>query len=235
MGSILGSCIERLGTITDRGQIAQAMHRLPMGTRTHGLICLRRVTHWKRNKDIYEMDVRCPIKDCNKVGSYAVNLAELDMHDMPQPEKRVYDLKLKDSGYDVQWRVATAVQERVLDVVGDLSDETRMLTFSSMVRLETLNGRDVRLGIGDLLTPDKKKLKLSKRAEELFAVVRKLTVGDREDIRVDIADKEPYIDTDLEFDCAHCHRPFSGSLDIGQDSFFFPSTTSKRSKTKPST
>ena len=234
MGSILGSCIERLGTITDKGQIAQAVHRFPMGTRTHALICLRRTTHWKRNKDIYTMDVRCPIKDCEKIGSYGVNLAELDMHDMPQPEKRVYELKLQDSGHEIAWRVATTPQERVLEVVSGMSDESRLMTFMVMVRLETINGKEVRLGLGDMLTEDKKKLRLSKRAQELFDLVRKLTVGDREDIRSDIADKEPYIDTDLDFECTHCHRPFRGGLDIGQDSFFFPSTTSKRSKMKSS-
>lgn len=235
VGSILGSCIERLGTITDKGQIAQAVNRFPMGTRTHALICLRRTTHWKRNKDIYTMDVRCPVKGCEKIGSYAVNLAELDTHDMPQPEKRLYDLKLQDSGHEIQWRVATTPQERVLEVVSDMSDESRVLTFGAVVRLETIDGRDVRLGLGDMLTADKKKLKLSKRAEDLFGFVRKLSVGDREDIRTDIADKEPYIDTDLDFECTHCHRPFKGGLDIGQDAFFFPSTTSKRSKMKSST
>jgi hypothetical protein len=234
MGSILGSCIERLGTITDRGQISQAVHRLPLGTRTHGLISLRRVTHWKRTKDIYEMDVRCPIATCKKVGSYKLNLAELDTHDMPEPEKRVYEVKLLDSGSTVTWRVATAVQERILDVVSDL-EESRVLTFAIMVRLDTIDGADVRLGIGDLLTADKKKLKLTKRAKELFDRVRKMSVGDREDIRESIMDKEPSIDTELDFECVHCHNPFKGELDIGQEQFFFPSATSKRSKQKSST
>ena len=86
MGTILSSCIERLGTITDKGKIAQAVSRLPLGSRTHALVCLRRVTHWKRTKDIYEMDVRCPIRACERVGSYNVNLAELDTYDMPEPD-----------------------------------------------------------------------------------------------------------------------------------------------------
>lgn len=234
MASILASCTERLGAITDRGQIIQAINRLPLGTRTHALICLRRVTHWKRHKDIYEMDVRCPITGCEKVGSYAINLAELELHDMPHPEKRVYDLTLQDSGYEIAWRVASSPQERVLGVVGDM-DDAKILTYAIMVRLETIAGEDVRLRLDDLLSTDKKKLRLSKRAEALFERVRGLTVGDREDVRVDMLDKEPGVDTDLEFECSHCHKPFSGSLDIGQETFFFPSATSRRSKQKSST
>jgi len=234
MGTILSSCIERLGTITDKGKIAQAVSRLPLGSRTHALVCLRRVTHWKRTKDIYEMDVRCPIRACERVGSYNVNLAELDTYDMPEPDKRVYELKLQDSGVDVAWRVASSAQERVLSAVGDL-EESRILTFAIMVRLESIDGKSVRLGIGDLLTADKKKIKLSKAGQEIFNIVRRWTVGDREDIRSDISDKEPSIDTELEFECNHCHKPFKGDLDIGQESFFFPSATSRRSKKKSST
>jgi hypothetical protein len=231
MASILGSCTERLGTLTERGQIALAISRMPLGTRTHAVVCLRRVTHWKRTKDIYEMEVRCPIQGCQKVGSYAVNLAELELREMPTPEQRVYELKLADSKSTVSWRVAAAPQERVLSVVSDL-EENRLLSFAILVRLETVDGQDVRLGLADMLTGDGKKLKLSKRAEALFGVVRKWSVGDREDIRASILDKEPSVDTDLEFECSHCHKPFSGSLDIGQETFFFPSATSRHSKAK---
>ena len=132
------------------------------------------------------------------------------------------------------WRVASSAQERVLSAVGDL-EESRILTFAIMVRLESIDGKSVRLGIGDLLTADKKKIKLSKAGQEIFNIVRRWTVGDREDIRSDISDKEPSIDTELEFECNHCHKPFKGDLDIGQESFFFPSATSRRSKKKSST
>jgi len=234
MGTILSTCIVRLGTITDRGQIAQAVHRMPLGTRTHALVCLRRVTHWKRTKDIYEMDVRCPIRGCEKVGSHAINLAELDTHDMPEPEQRVYELKLRDSGHIVSWRVATSAQERMLEAASDM-EESRILTFAIMVRLDQIDGVDVRVGIGDVLTADKKKIKLSAKAANLFNRVRAWTVGDREDLREDIMDKEPSLDTEIDFECDHCHKPFKGGLDIGQESFFFPSATSRRSKTKSST
>jgi hypothetical protein len=234
MAAILTACTERIGTLVERGQIAQAINRLPLGTRTHAIICLRRVTHWKRTKDLYDMDVRCPVAGCEKVGSYAVNLAELEVHDMPYPDKRVYGLKLLDSGCEVTWRVASSPQERVLSVVDDM-EESRLLTFVIMVRLETIDGQDVRLSMSDLLTGDGKKIKLSKKAEDLFNLVRKLSVGDREDIRADVIDKEPSVDTDLEFECVHCHKPFSGSLNIGQETFFFPSATSKRLRQKSST
>jgi hypothetical protein len=234
--SISIACTDRIGTITDKGKIAQAIHRLPMGSHTHLLISLRRVTHWKRHKDIYEMDVRCPIEDCRKEGSYKVNLGTLETFEMADPAKRETTEKLLDCGSEVVWRVAGLPQSRVFQAVRRLKGEDhKILSFSIMARLVTLDGQDVRLKVEDFV-PDgsQKKLLLSKRAEALYNVVRKWTSGDRDQLRESFYMNEPSVETDLEFECQHCKREFRGELDVTQRTFFFPSATSRRSKQRSS-
>lgn len=230
---LMTACTERIGTITDKGKITQAIHRLPTGSRTHLLICLRRVTHWKRHKDIYEMDVRCPIEDCQEVRSYKVDLGDIEVFEMSEPDKRDFTVRLLDCEDEVMWRVATLPQERVFKAVRtSKADEHRILSVSSMARMVSINGTDVRLGVEDFI--HNKKLKLSKKAVALYDVVRKWTSGDRDQMREDFFLNEPGVETELIFECEACKREFRGNLDVTQRTFFFPSATSRRSKPKSS-
>lgn len=234
LNTIVSNCITRFGTITNPGEITQAVNRLPMGSRIHLLISLRRLSHWKRRKDIFDMeDVRCPVTTCKKLGDHAVDLGTLEIFEMPEPTKREYEVKLLDSEITVTWRVASTAQERILSVVND-QDENMYLHYAILVRLVSLGEDDARLGIVDILTSDKKKLKLSKKAQALLQQVRKMTTGDRDDLRASFIANEPGVDTELEFKCKYCHNTFKGELDVGQESFWFPSATSRRSKTRSS-
>lgn len=233
LNTIVKKCTLRMGNIVDPGKIGLAIDRLPIGARTHLLICLRRTTHWKKTKDIYEMDVRCPYDNCEKKHSYAVNLADLETFDMPNPTTREHRVHLDDAGIDVVWRVASTSQERVLDLVTD-KDGTATLTYSIMVRLVSWADQDVRMSMTDLLTPDHRKLRFSPKGNELYRRVKKLSSADRDELREGMLREEPGIDTDLVFDCKSCKKEFDGSLDIAQEAFWFPSVTSRRSKTRSS-
>lgn len=234
LNTIVKQCTKSIGTIVDQGQINQAIDRLPIGSRTHLLICLRRTTHWKRHKNIFEMHVRCPYKTCQEKGVYKVDLAAIETYNMPNPQKREHRLKLTDDGQEIVWRVASTTQEKVLDLV-ESKDDKATLTYSILVRMVSVGDRDMRLNISDLLTPDHKKLKFSKKAEELYTWIRKLSSNDREEFREQMLGEEPGIDTSLEFTCDHCHDDFEGTLDISQESFWFPSAASSRLKVKSST
>jgi hypothetical protein len=228
-------CTERIGTITEKNRIAQAMHRLPVGSREDLIIAIRRTTHWKRHKDIYEMDVRCPISGCRKEWSYKVNLGTLDRFEMADPTKREFTVELLDSGDEVVWRVATLPQDRVFYTVGTSTDDEHLiLSYGAAMRLVSVNGENVRLDIGDVLADDKKKIRLSGRAHALLKRVRKYTSGDRDQLRESFQTNEPIVVRDLDFECHHCKDPFKGELDITQNTFFFPSATSRRSKPKSS-
>ena len=233
LNGVMVNCTERIGTITERGKIAQAINRLPMGSRRHLLICLRRVTHWKRYKDLYEMDIRCPIDDCQQVGSYQVNLGELEMFEMEDPGKREFAVKLLDSESEVIWRVASAPQEKISQSVrGSKTDDFRILTFAIMMRLISVDGDDVRLGVDDFTQGSIKKLRLSNRARKLYETVVSWTSGDREQLRESFILNEPDIETEVDIQCEFCKREFKGDLNLTQETFFFPSATSRRSKRK---
>lgn len=235
MTGIMSSCVTRIGTITDRGQISKAVYKLPTGSRTHLLICLRRVTHWKKTKDIYDMEVRCPNQRCQKVGSYAVHLGELETWEMADPAKLQYDLKLEDSGSEVIWKVPTGAEDQVLAVVADSSSEAEILTYAILVRLVTVDGKRVEMGISDFLNHNHKKLQLSPKTQKQVLWVKNLSVGDRETFREAFEMNEPGVDTELDFECKFCHRDFLGALNVAQETFFFPSATRRRSKRRSST
>ena len=236
MSGIMASCVKRIGTITDRGQISKAVNGLPTGSRSHLLVSLRRTTHWKRTKDIYDMDARCPRQQCEKIGSYKVHLGELDTWDIPEPTKRLYDVKLEDAGKSVTWKIPTGAEDQVLAVVAEEpGSDAEILTYMIMVRLTAVDGERVELGVSDFLDRNHTKIKLSHAAQKIRMMVKNLSVGDREDLRTSFIEHEPGIDTDLDFKCKFCHRPFKGMLSVTQESFFFPSATSRSSKRKSST
>ena len=232
--SVSISCTERLGTIEDRGEIAKAIHRLSMGSHTHLLIALRRVTHWKRHKDIYEMDVRCPL--CKQVNSYAVNLGTLDVFEMEDPTKREFTEELLDCGKQVTWRLAGLPQSKIFQAVARSKAQDHLVfSISIMARMVSIDGQDVRLRMEDFVQEGQRKLYFSRRATAIYEMVKKWTSGDRDQLREAFLKKEPGVDTDLEFTCKSCNEDFQGELDVTQKTFFFPSATSRRSKQKSST
>jgi len=235
--SIPIACTERIGTIEGRGEIAKAIHRLPQGSHTHLLIALRRVTHWKRHKDIYEMDVRCPHTGCKQTNSYAVNLGTLEVFEMEDPTKREFSEELLDCGKNVTWRIAGIPQAKIFRAIGRSkakAEDHMVFSISIMARLASVDGQDVRLTLDDFVQEGQRKLYLSKRAQAVYDMVRKWTSGDRDQLRESFLMNEPGVDTDLEFTCKSCGEDFQGELDVTQRTFFFPSATSRRSKQKSS-
>ena len=231
---ILKNCTVRIGDITDRGEIASAIDRLPIGSRMHLLVCLRRTTHWRRTKDVFDMEVKCPNDECGKKSSCAVDLSTIETYEMPNPGKREFTVHLTDAGEDVVWRVASFSREKVLDKVTD-HDNTSGLTYAIITRLVRRGDEDVRLSIDDFLTPDQKKLKMSAKATQLFQWAKKLSVNDREELRESFLDEEPGIESTIEIDCPKCGYEFESVLGVFQEGFWFPTVTSKRSNRRSST
>ena len=234
MNGILSNCIVRLGDITEKGKFANAVHKMPSGSRTHLLIALRRTSHYKTEKDIYEMDLECPNGNCEHVGHYKVDLSELELYDWPEPGKMEYDTKLPYSGETVTWHFITGAEDHYLAELATAS-EAEFLSFAILVRLTAWDGVDCRLFSSDILDSNGKKIRLSRKAKELLLRVKNLSTGDREALRAQFLDHEPGVDTELEIECEKCHREFTGRLDVTQRAFFFPRATSARSKRRRST
>lgn len=233
LNTMLANCTKRIGDITDPNQIRQAINRLPGGSRVHLLICLRRTSHWRKTKDIYDMTMECP--RCHREDTYALDLSALDLYEMEDPTKRSFIVKLPDTEQEVEWRVATSQQEYVMSLVADVA-ESEYLTFMIMVRLVSVDDQDMRLGISDLLTDDRKHLRMSQKAKTVRAWAKKLPSSDRDELREQFMRHEPGVDIDLEFKCPNpkCGKPYAATIDVAQESFFFPSATYKRSKRRRS-
>jgi hypothetical protein len=240
MDGIMASCTEKIEceesarTVTDPGEIARMIRLMPTGTRTHLLISMRRTTHWRKTKDNYDMVVRCP--RCRKERSFTINLGDLEVFHSPKPLAKTHNWHLVECDIDVKWRIASGVEDEVLAIAGRLS-EHESLSYMILMRIIEWDGEDVRLGISDVLDTNRKKIKLSPRAKRLMTAVKKLSSGDREDMREQILEYEPGVDVDLEFECdkAGCKIEYTGTLDVGQKTFFFPSATSRRLRRKSST
>lgn len=238
MDSIMGNCTTRLGDLVDKGSIHKAVRNMPSGTRTHLLICQRIAGHWKTEKDVYEMEVRCPARNsCGKIGYYRLNLLDLDLHEPEDPTRLLHTTELPYSGDQIMWHVQTGTEDRIMQAVADagVGGETSALSYSILARLREWNGEAVDLDSRDFMTTGKKpKLKLSRRAKEFLLRVKNLHTGDRDHLRGEFEEKEPGVEVDIEIECQHCGLEYIARLDVNQEAFFFPAATSRRSKRRSS-
>lgn len=229
MTGVLSQCCVRFGDFTEKGKIITAIRGLPAGSRQHLLICLRRVSHWRTTKDIYEMKVECP--KCGKDTDYKVNLADLDLYEMEDPTKRIFEGKMP-SGAEYVWAITGFEQDEILSaIVKNEMTEHELLTWSILIRLTSLNGEKVCVRPHEVIDEDKGKLRknIDRRVLALRQKVKNLEVNDRQYLRDEFMNHEPGVETDLEFSCPSCKKEFIGRLDLGQRSFFFPSARSTRS------
>jgi hypothetical protein len=145
MTVLIGRCIKRIGSITDRGQIAAIASELSIGDRTYLIFAIRRVTLG----DDYPFKVKCP--SCEEEGLYNIDLSELEIQEMADPKTRVFDVDLP-SGKSCRFRIMTGKDEERLGKIKRLDDK---LSMSMAVRMESLQGtpptlKDVKgLGLRD--------------------------------------------------------------------------------------
>lgn len=232
MTSILAQCCKRIGTLTDRADIIRAIHGLPAGSRAHLLVSLRRTSHFRATKDIYDMVVECP--KCGKDSSHKVNLAALERFEMPDPMVREFTEHLPESNHEVVWRITQAPEDEILSaVVKHEQAQHELLTWSILIRVKSVNGQVVEVKPDDIVDPDTGDLlkPLPARILELRQTIKNWPSGDRQLLRDRFMDHEPGIDVDVDFTCTNhkCRKEFAGRLDLGQKGFFFPSATRTRS------
>jgi len=131
MGVLIGRCIKRLGSITDRGKLAALTSDLTIGDRTFLIFAIRRVTLG----DEYPFKITCP--SCDEERLYNMDLSELEIQDMPDRMKRSYDVELP-SGKSVTFRIMTGKDEEKLAKVKNFDNKVSM---ALAVRIEALEGK----------------------------------------------------------------------------------------------
>lgn len=235
MDSIMASCTKRIGSIVDPAGIQRAIREMPSGAKTHLFICLRITSHHKTQKDVYEMEVRCPDRlQCGKIGYYKVSLLDLDLFQPENPTELIHEIELPYAECKARWKTLTGKEDHILTLLTEAS-QPEQLSFAILVRLVELDGEYVELAPTECLSGDGKKVKLNKKASSLLRKVKAMKAGDRDLFRGDFMDKEGGVETDIDVTCQHCNMDFVARLNVAQEAFFFPQVTSRRSKRRRST
>lgn len=151
--------------------------------------------------DVYPFQDVCPNPNCKLKSLYQVDLSTLEQRPMEDPMRRVYDVNLP-SGGTARFHVMTGLDEARI-----AKFQTDQLSQSLLARLELLNGNS-----------------------PLLADVKRLDMRDRNALRDAFEEVEGGLDTSIQMQCPECQHEFERDLDIGQQGFFFPSRTRKRSK-----
>lgn len=197
---LLLRCTQRLGTITDRGQLSTAVMSLPVGDRLFLLIAIRRVSLGEE----YSFSETCTNTECRKQERYTVQLSDLDIKKMPDPKKRIHDVTLP-SGATARFRISTGADEEkalALEIPKKKADEDA-LSKGILMRLELLDG----------LPPE-------------LQAVKAMKWRDRVALREEWNRVEGGVDTEIDMVCPTCGQEFKKDIELSP-SFFFPSATSK--------
>lgn len=131
MNELFVRCIERLGSLTEKTQIAAAVPELLIGDRAFLMFAIRRVTLG----DEYPFTTRCP--ECEKESLVDVDLSEMTIKKMKEPTKRVYDGVLT-GGMTYRYHLLTGKDESKLSKV---EDPDAKITQSMQMRLDMFNER----------------------------------------------------------------------------------------------
>jgi len=201
MDELLISCTEALGPY---GTIHELRHHIPnllIGDRVALLLAIRRVSLG----DLFPFRVTCPNPECKKESLFDVNLGDLEVKEMPIPEKRVYTIETPRKVV-VVWHPMNGVGEAKL---ASTKDREARVTMSMLARIDTIDGKPATL---DLL--------------------KRMGTSERSFIREAFEEAEGGVDTGVELTCPYCDHEFATDLEIGQRGFFFPSATRKAWKPK---
>ena len=201
LGELIAGCVTRIGTITDRGMVADSVLKLPAGDRVFLLLAIRRVTLG----DMLPFHSKCssPKEECDVTSMYTIDLSSLDIKKMPDPMKRVgYEAKLP-SGKSIRYRVLNGVDEEAVSKATKSKDDS--ISLSMFHRIELLEDKKPTLR-------DVKDLGLADRCyirEELFDAI------------------DGGVETAVDMTCPRCQVDFKHTVDVGEQGFFFPSQVRK--------
>ena len=132
INELLSRCVERLGPITDRGRISQAILDLTIGDRAFLMFAIRRISLG----DDYPFKDKCP--ECEEEKLFTVDLGELEPKKMPDPKKRSFETAMP-SGKTVRFHPMTGKDEERLTKFDKNKADT--LSLSILMRLDILDGK----------------------------------------------------------------------------------------------
>jgi hypothetical protein len=203
VSAVLASCTVKLGDITDKKIIADAISDsltagLPLTEqdRIASMVYLRRLSIG----DLYKFE-----RDCPRCGTTAKNratdLRTLKIDQAEHPERRRVKVTLPKSGKEAVVKVLTA--QGALEIGKLRPDQKDLKSLAIVVRVESLGGKPM----SDPLVA--------------LAKIKALPQADRNLIRQVYNAMETFVETDIEVECRNpiCRNKWEFPLDVGQGFF----------------
>lgn len=225
MGQLLIACIQRLGSLTDKKDIAAAVPELLVGDRVFLLLAVRRVSLG----DEYPYRDKCP--ECEKESLMNIDLSTLDIIKMPNPKQHIYDAQMPSRAACKAWANT-----------GEVPEPEKSKPTGRMVRFRMMKGKDEEQ-VGKVSGKEDAISKLLQIRVELLdgkppevSDFQSMTMAERLYMRDGLfRQQDGGVETTLEVECPLCGAEYERELEIGQTGFFFPSQARRSLKTKSST
>jgi hypothetical protein len=207
LNKVIVNCIESIGSISDRHQIARAVDLFTASDRMILLVAIRRASLG----DSYLTKIKCP--SCSADSDISLNLSTLETREMSSPQQRNYET-LISTGEAVRWHIMTGIDEDWLQNNRKrLKSDNDILTLAMLARVDAVGDQVINRMAG---------------FQNAIDCMKKMRSRDRNQLRNAFTETEGFIDTSVEYECPSCGNEFKGDLDIAQASFFFPQDTQKR-------
>jgi len=210
LNQIVGNCTRRFGDLTDKNEIHHAVTNMMASDRLCALIAIRRVSLG----DYYDVKIECPSPDCREHSRFSLNLADIDIIRMKDQTARVREDELS-SGKTVSWHIMSAADDEWLSKRTKKKED--VLTLAMMARVDAV---DVNVSGSLTLTKVERE---GKKYKEGLALLKSLSIKDRNEIRRLFEIHEGSVDTEVDFQCPACNYEWKADMDVGQAGFFFPS------------
>jgi hypothetical protein len=132
LNELITRCVERIGTITDKGQLSKVVLDMTVGDRLFAIFAIRRVTVG----DLYTYQVKC--HGCQTVDTVTMDLSTLEVKAMPDPMKREFEVTLPKSKLHVTFSPMTGRGEEKLSNLSKRTEDT--LSLALLMRLTEIDG-----------------------------------------------------------------------------------------------
>jgi hypothetical protein len=132
LNELITRCVERIGTITDKGQLSKVVLDMTVGDRLFAIFAIRRVTVG----DLYTYQVKC--SQCQAIDTVTMDLSVLEVKHMPDPLKREFEVTLPKSGVHITFSPMTGRGEEKLSTLAKRTEDA--LSLALLMRLTEIDG-----------------------------------------------------------------------------------------------
>ncbi|RLI53179.1 MAG: hypothetical protein DRP09_16355, partial [Candidatus Thorarchaeota archaeon] len=101
LNRIVFNCLKEVGSVVDKNVLKDIVDKLNAVDRTIALLQIRRVTVG----NFFDVEIECSNKKCKEVTPFSIDLRDIELWKMPDPEVRNFTEVLRRSKKTVDWHV----------------------------------------------------------------------------------------------------------------------------------